>query len=308
MSSLIPRRAFLVGSAAGMLVTACGDETPSTTPTTTAASDTSFELIAGFPRSEPYAVAGTPQRLPFLIAGPDGAPLDNIEGIVEFEISKDRSTVGPPIKVTPHHIGSHQGEGHENHGGVSRAYLPLEVTFADTGLYDLSATYQGSKLTSTVQAVDASEVKLPQVGSPLPSADTPTTADHRGVEPLCTNDPVCPFHSVNLADALAEHRPILLLVSTPKYCQIAICGPVLDELIDAVATRTDLVVIHHEVYANPDAVTSVAEASLAPLLKTYGMAFEPSLFVADRAGTLVGRLDMVYDRVELDAAVEAALA
>ena len=67
-------------------------------------------------------------------------------------------------------------------------------------------------------------------------------------------------------------------------------------------------VIHHEVYANPDAVTSVAEASLAPLLKTYGMAFEPSLFVADRAGTLVGRLDMVYDRVELDAAVEAALA
>lgn len=306
MSSLIPRRSFLVGSAAGLLATACGDDAPSAKPTTTARAE--YQLIENFPRSEPYAAAGAPQRLPFLIAGPDGAPLDDIRGEVTFALSREGDAIGSPITVTPHHIGSHQGAGHENHGGVQRAYLPVEVTFPEVGIYDLAATYEGNKLTSTVQAVDPSTVKLPQVGSPLPSAQTPTTEDHRGVEPLCTRDPICPFHSVSLADALSAGRPTLLLVSTPRYCQIAICGPVLEELIEAASGRSDIAVIHHEVYANPEAVDSISEATLAPLLGTYGMTFEPSLFATNRDGTLVSRLDMVYDAEELSKAIEAALA
>ena len=53
-------------------------------------------------------------------------------------------------------------------------------------------------------------------GDQMPgSLDTPTTADARGVDPICTADPVCPLHDVTLADALAAGDPIALLVATP---------------------------------------------------------------------------------------------
>ena len=34
-----------------------------------------------------------------------------------------------------------------------------------------------------------------------------------------------------LAQALTEKRPLALLVATPAFCQISICGPVLDVLL-----------------------------------------------------------------------------
>ena len=108
-----------------------------------------------------------------------------------------------------------------------------------------------------------------------------------------------------LADSLAAHRPVLLLLSTPRYCQTAICGPVLDLLVDAMSTRTDVDVIHNEVYANPDAVASLDQATPAPLVEAYSMVFEPCLFVVAAGGTLVRRLDTIYDRTELRAAISA---
>jgi hypothetical protein len=254
-----------------------------------------YQPIASFPRNEPYAAAGVPQRLPLLIAGPDGAPVDHIRGDVTFEVRQGRRRVGSPIRVSPHDA------------GLTRAYLPLPVTFPEPGTFDLRWHYRGSELVTSIQVVEPSEVHLPQVGSPLPPVATPTTDDHRGVDPICTNDPPCPFHTHDLVDSLAAHRPVLLLLSTPRYCQTAICGPVLDLLIEAMATRTDVDVIHNEVYANPDAVASIEQAAQAPLVKAYSMVFEPCLFAVDASGTLVRRLDTIYDRTELRDAVSAIL-
>lgn len=294
MPSSIPRRSFLIGSAVGALATACGTDTDRASTPTRAAGR--YELIANFPRSDPYAAAGAPQRLPLLIAGPDGGPLTTIRGDVRFQVVKEGKSVGSPITVV----------GHSE--GLERAYLPLEVTFPEPGTYDLRATYRDTPMTTALTVSDPTAVTLPQVGAALPPHPTPTVADHRGVEPLCTRDPACPFHSVSLDDALAAGRPTLVLVSTPRYCQVAICGPVLDLLIEATSTRSDLAVIHQEVYANPDAVASIAQATMAPLLTAYGMTFEPSLFVTNRSGTLVRRLDTIYDRTELADAIDAAVA
>jgi len=292
MAPSLPRRSFIIGSAAGVLATACGTDSKRTsTPTRPTGR---YELIANFPRSDPYAAAGSPQRLPLLVAGPDGGPLDRIRDVT-FTVTLDGRTVGTPTTVAA------------RSDGLERAYLPLEVTFPEPGTYDIGGDYLGSRLTTALQVLDPSDVTLPQVGSKLPPHATPTTDDHRGVEPLCTREPVCPFHSVNLADSLADARPTLVLVSTPRYCQVAICGPVLDFLIEEASSRADLAVIHQEVYANPDAVESIAQATMAPLLTAYGMTFEPSLFVVDRTGTLVRRLDTIYDRTELADAIKAAV-
>ena len=198
-----------------------------------------------------------------------------------------RRRVGAPIRVSPHDA------------GLTRAYLPLPVTFPEPGTFDLRWHYRGSELVTSIKVVEPSEVHLPQVGSPLPPVATPTTDDHRGVDPICTNDPPCPFHTHNLVDSLAAHRPVLLLLSTPRYCQTAICGPVLDLLIDAAPTGRD--VVHVEVFPNATG-TDTGPAS-AIVTDAFGLTFEPVLYVAGADGIVTARLDSIYDGTELAAAL-----
>jgi hypothetical protein len=246
-----------------------------------------FSLIASFPRNEPFAAAGAPQRLPLLIAAPDGAPLDRIDGPVVFTVATaDGEPIGDPIRVAP------RAE------GLARAYLPLVVTFPEPGIYSITGTYRQSELRAAVQAHDPAEVTLPQVGSAFGTPSTPTVADPQGVSPLCTADPPCPLHQTNLA-TLDRTGPIALLVSTPRYCATAICGPVLEFLVEAASERPDLIAVHAEVYANPESVPSVTMARPSPVVEALSLTYEPALFVVDTRGTLVARLDTIFDRSEL---------
>jgi len=276
-------------------MSACGDDQASVD--SDAAGDSSketYELIAAFPISEPYAPTGSPLRLPFLIGLANDAPLDHIDGPVEFQITTaDGAKVGEAISVEPHGA------------GLPRAYLPLETTFTDPGNYLAQATYRGQQLEAAFAVSRPDEVKMPQVGAPLPPFATPLTSDPRGVVPICTRDPQCPFHETDVTTALSAGGPTVLLISTPLYCQSNICGPVLDVLIDEAGSRSGLSVVHAEVYANPNDVDSIVDAQPAPIVTAYGMIFEPCLFVADATGTIVARLDLIFDQNELSDALDA---
>lgn len=283
----------------GGVIAGCGGDTAkgtSSASVTTPGARGEYVLLQNFPSSG-YAVAGAPQRLPFLIAGPDGAPLDSIDGPVELRFRPDGGR-GTTIGVTATPTGT----------GLPREFLPIEITFPEPGVYEVTGRYRDADLTASIQVGAAGSTKLPQRGGPLPPVHTPTTTDARGVSPICTRDPVCMLHGVDLAEALTAGRPVAVLVSTPAYCQTAICGPVLDLLVAAAGTPTaeGVDLIHAEVYANPRAVPTVAEATSAPIVETYGMPFEPILFVADRTGTLVERHDSIFDATQLEAALALA--
>jgi len=299
------RSLLLAGLAAGplaVLAAACGDDgggggSAGGDRTTTTAAGQAFQLIEVFPRSPSYVAAGAAQRLPYLIAPGVEAPLDHIDGPVTFTVKRKGQQVGDPVVVEP-----------SGGGELPRSYLPFRFTFPEPDIYDISAEYKGDTMTTALQAGPASLVKLPQVGGTLPPVDTPTVEDPRGVDPICTAEQQCPFHTVNLADSLRAGRPVLVLVSTPRFCVSAVCGPVLDVLTGAAKGRSDIDVIHVEPYANPMAVDSISEATPSPLVTAYGMEFEPALFAANRSGVLVDRLDAIYDRKELDGAIASALA
>lgn len=284
----VDRRSVLAGLGAGALgslvLAACGDDAPTTEAGTPGPQNA---LIASFPQTEPHIAAGVPMRLPYLISDPEGVPLSEIDGPVRFTVASDGRPVGKPVEVDPH------GD------GVPRAYLPLSFTFPGPGYYDITAEYGGGELDSTVQVYAAEDITAPLVGEPLPPVDTPTDEQAFAVDPICTAVPQCPFHAVNLRDALTMGKPVVVLLATPAYCQTAVCGPILDLLIDEIGDRDDLTVIHAEVYKNAKEVAALSEASLAPLPEQYGMLFEPALFVTDAAGMLVARGDVVVDRVEM---------
>ncbi len=263
---------------------ACGDSqaqgpsSPATTP--------AHALIAAFPQGSAHIPAGVPMRLPYLISDREGVPLSRIDGRVAFEVARDGKVLGGS-EVAP------RGD------GVPRAYLPFTFDFPAPGIYDIGATYRGARIESTVQVVEPSRVTTPVVGQALPGVGSPTVANPLGVDPLCSRDPVCPFHSIDLQSVVGRGHPIVLLVATPAYCQTAVCGPVLDLVVEQAAGREDLRVIHSEVYRDPKAHRDLSTATLAPVPAAYHLDFEPVLFITDRTGTVVARADVTVDRSEL---------
>ena len=283
--SLLRAGAALGGlSIAGALVS-CGDDTENDASGSSAATGA---LIASFPQSDPFIPAGLPTRLPYLIADNEGVPLETIDGPVRFTVRKDGKQIGEQVEVRP------------RSAGVPRAYLPLTVTFDEPGYYDVIARYQGADLDGSVEVVDRTAITTPLVGDPLPAIASPTTADPLGVNPLCTRPEPCQYHSRSLDAALGSSAPTILVVSTPAYCQTAVCGPILDMLVERLGGRTDINVIHSEVYKNPADVDDLSQAALAPIPEAFGLVFEPALFVADAAGIVVARGDLIIDETELD--------
>jgi hypothetical protein len=87
-------------------------------------------------------------------------------------------------------------------------------------------------------------------------------------------------------------------VSTPAFCQTAICGPVLDLLVERSAALSDRVTfLHVEVYTDDTA------SETTPTVDALGLRHEPSLFLADAGGTVRRRLDYTFDATELDDAL-----
>jgi hypothetical protein len=276
------------GAAAAAFLAGCGDDGDDEASGPAGGADAASALIAAFPRSMPHVPAGVEFRLPYLLADAEGVPKSEIDGPVRFTVRRDGGTVGDAVEVAP------------RADGVPRAYLPLTFTFPEPGTYDVVADVDGTRLESALEVHDPAQIATPIPGGSLPAVPTPTTVDATGVDPICTRTDPCPFHEVDLATAVGQGRPVVLLIATPAYCQTAVCGPIVDLLVDVAGDRDDLAVVHAEVYANPTAVDDIAQATPAPIVSAYELAFEPTMYVADGSGLIVARADVTVDRTEME--------
>jgi hypothetical protein len=192
----------------------------------------------------------------------------------------------------------------ERHGdGLPRAYFPLRVTLDDPGIYTIRAEPLGGAAVEMVFEVqDATPTSMVKPGDQMPGSLTPTVTDARGVDPICTADPVCALHDVTLSDALAAGGPVALLVATPGFCKVAACGPVHDVLLTAVAAHPDIHFLHSEVYQHPHVNP---DGDYTAVLTDLRMVAEPVLFLVGSDGVVADRLDSIYDQRELNKALGA---
>lgn len=275
-------------SSSGRASSSSGDATSSAKPGTPGA------LIAFF-GGENTIRPGIPQRLTFGLGDSQGVLVKDAPKTVTFTILDDQGkVVAPATAVAAHAV------------GLPRAYYPVEVTAPRAGTYTARATFGSTHLDAAFSVDEAANVKVPQVGDQLPALQTPTTTDHRGVDPICTHVPPCDLHTQTPASARAAHKPVALIISTPAFCQVAICGPVLDLVLDAQKRYGDRIdFVHAEVYASgAEAAENISSAQLSPTVKALGLTFEPCLFLAKADGTLEGRLDAIFDAVELSNALD----
>ena len=281
----LSRRQFLAAgtaTAGAVLLGACGgnDGDSAASTTTTAPGSLAMAQIFG----GPMFIAGRELRAPFGLADQDGLlPLDRTPSLVEVQMLDPKGeALGAPVGVARHAE------------GLPRPYFPLVTTVDAPGIYTARVTLDGVGAEMAIQVHSADDVRLIMPGAPMPPLETPTFDDARGVSPICTNDPVCPLHEVAVAQALAEGSPTALLVASPAFCQIAICGPVLDVLLDVTDDFPEVRFVHAEVYADPADNTEATAPAIGPL----HLHFEPCLVLVGSDGVVADRLDTIYDRVE----------
>lgn len=287
--SLLSRRQFVVMSGAAFVLGACGSSQDRVASGDDAGSETGATsggeaLVRFFEGGS--VTAGTQRRIVLGLADADGVLKTDGPDRLDASLT---DLDGAPIAVL---------QGVRRQRDIPRPYYEFRVDLPRPSTYRLAVQRPAGELDIALAAVPAGSLRYPEPGEPLPGFDTPTTADGRGVDPVCTRDPICPFHERTLTEALAAGGPVAYLIGTPAYCKTGICGPVLDVMMTLSAEFPDIAFVHSEVYTDRTLET------VAPAVDVLGLPFEPVFFVTDASGTVVERLDVIFDTDELRGALE----
>jgi hypothetical protein len=286
--SPLSRRSFLAAGAGAALLAACGDSKKAATTSsgsnrTSGSASAAGDLVIVSFSDTSALVPGAPQRIPFGFADKDGVVVDKPPApLVDFEVTLNDQTVAT-LKAAPHQT------------DLPRPYYPIVFTPPQAGAYSVTATVNGARLQTAVQIPATTTVIGP--GQKMVPVDTPTTADPKG-QLVCTREPACPLHDITLRAALAGGTPVAFLVATPKFCQTAICGPVLDVLLKQKDQFPQIKMLHAEVYPS-EAAAQPGVQKVTEAVNAYGLTFEPVLYLAKPDGTIAVRVDTIFDGVEL---------
>ena len=189
-------------------------------------------------------------------------------------------------------------------GGITAIYA-AQLPIPGTGTYTVLSLSKTSKgfIGAPGEIAVSKTSPIPNVGQRPPDIATDTAATVAGnMALLTTRQPPEQMHSVSFNTALGK-RPIALLFSTPEFCVSRVCGPVTDVAVQLQHTFANKITfIHEEVYAD-----NQPSKGLRPQLKAFHLRTEPWLFVINRRGVIVARLEGAFGTTELAQALRAAL-
>lgn len=283
----ISRREFLRAGgllALGAGLTACGRSTPSKP-----SGNSLRAIIAGRPQGlsvvavQGEILSGESVRYPFAL----------------FDVRTNQRYTGGSARVwvardeTSPAAGPFEAAWHDKmlgDRGVYLSRLPLDADGAWLALVEATpAESGGKKLLGGTQVGVGRRTKQPAAGDKAIVVASPTTSDHRGVNPICTRRPICSMHDISLDAALKNGKPTVLVIGTPAFCESKTCGPVVT-ILDGVKQRTPrgtMNFVHVELYV--DDTDAPAKGALAPAAAAWKIEEEPAIYFIKPDGTIVER-------------------
>ena len=204
--------------------------------------------------------------------------------------------------------------------GSRGVYEAEDVTFDHPGLWQvtLTATIDGADQTlkATFPVSAKSEIPAPGMRAlrtenlTVRSKDAPKAAiDSMAEGGSGIPDPE--LHRWTIADAIAQHRPALVLFGTPAHCESQFCGPEVTELQRLAGRFSDRAVfIHIEIWkdfnASPQVVNKAAADWLLRKLPDGSPEMtEPWLYLIGSDGVIADRWGPLFDTDEVAAALQA---
>jgi hypothetical protein len=201
----------------------------------------------------------------------------------------------------------------EGKPGLYRANVSFE-TAGDWGLETITTEQDGSHRSGRMIFTVRPEGTTPAIGDQAPTSNTPTATSADEIAHVSTdNDPDPDFYKLSEPDALAQHKPFVIVFATPAFCRTATCGPTLDVIKSAAADYKDkLTFIHVEPYE-----LTFTNGQLQPVLTNdnlpvavdatniWGLPTEPYTFVVDSGGKVTAKFEGIVAPEELRAAFDA---
>ena len=189
-------------------------------------------------------------------------------------------------------------------GGIQAIYA-AQVPVPKAGTYFVLSLTKGPSglVGATGELAAAPSSQIPGVGDRPPAIATDTLATVHGNQQLLTTRlPPENMAAVSFNQVLGK-KPVALLFSTPQLCISRVCGPVTDVTVQVQHRFGNQVAfIHQEVY-----VDNQPSKGLRPQLKAFHLRTEPWLFVVNRQGKIVARLEGAFGTNEVTQAIQAAL-
>ena len=190
-----------------------------------------------------------------------------------------------------------------------RGVFTAQLEFDRAGEWGIGAVVTASdgterKASARVRVKDTSAT--PAIGTLAQPSVSKTLADVDGFEQITTDyEPDADLYGMTIADALDDGKPLLVVFSTPAYCQTATCGPqlaVIKELKAEYAGKMNF--IHIEVYDNPHEIEGdLSNAVISPTAEEWGLPSEPWTFIVDGKGVIRAKFEAFTTREELEGAI-----
>jgi len=311
------RRSFLVVLGAALLWSACGGSDDPTTTTPSGPSGAASSVSAQVASSD--LAIGAPQHFELGIFSSDGQGVKLLSfGQIPFTFSflgDDSAAPQPGPTATGTYVAAF---GTRRSGstptftdpGDSRGVYEAEVAFDQAGTWQVETTVEipgeGTQTLSSAFTVSEKH-SLPAPGDRAQRTQN-LTVDSKGV-PLAAIDsraldgapvPDPDLHQTTIADALRQHRPIVVIFATPTYCVSIMCGPETDGLEDLAQRYPDRAVfIHVEIWRNFQKSQVNEAANDWACCNETGDLTEPWLFLIGPDGVIKDRWGPLFDPGEV---------
>jgi hypothetical protein len=285
-----------------LLAAACGSSVP--TPTRVASAGASQVITGVLPVFVSSELTVGPNRFLFSFSDAAGKPAASPDrtGKVQFRGPGGESVAADPGKF----IWAIQDV-----SGVYLTHADFPVAGAWTAVFSTAAP--GSPEESIPFSFDVlAKASAVQVGAKAPSVKTPTLGDVGGSANRISSDPspMASFYETSVAEALAAHKPFVLVFATPKFCKSATCGPTLDKVKTVAAAHPGVTFINVEPYKltltdgqlQPD-LSSTGQLQTVPATDAYGLLSEPYVFVVGGDGIVKASFELIFTPEEIDAAL-----
>jgi hypothetical protein len=198
----------------------------------------------------------------------------------------------------------------------SNGFWTAEVNFDQPGTWSLAIdlTRAGKALkTAGASFTVLAESRSPNIGDPAPASENLTFASEPNTKRVTTDtDPDPALYQLTVAEALQQHKPLVITFATPAYCQTRFCGPVVDSIKAILPQFADQVnFIHIEPFVLGDdghlvVGTQGAPATSQPMLE-WNLRSEPWVFVVNADGRIASRFEGAVSTDELRQAIEGVL-
>jgi len=191
---------------------------------------------------------------------------------------------------------THSGGEIHTHGGQDEDrvgyYVPAKFDYA--GQWGIAVEAELKDGTKGVDSIGFTVYAKPNMvarGQAAPKSDNLTKNDVKDIAEIDSGTPPNDMHDVKIKDAIAAGRPLVVVFSTPAFCQSRFCGPVNEEVEALRETyKSSVDFVHIEVWRDFD------KQIMNPTVKEWllwpdGSLREPVVYAVSKDGK-------VYDRWE----------